>query len=280
MADLKVALEELKEESDSGRLSAPAGAVARKRGVPLVPMAAAVVVILGAAAAWWQRGSPAPAGVQNRHLVQLTFDAGESSFPSLSPDAKLVAFQSDRAGPGRFDIWVQQTAGGSPLRLTTGTGSYRHPVFSHDGSKIYFESTGTPQGIYEISALGGDPRLVVASARGPTLSLDGRLMAYFSLPSLQILIRPSAGGEAHAIGPGLSILGGVTPIWFDDAQYVAAFAQKTGQPETREWWAIPVENGEAMRLSWARWATEHHHIGLPARTAETVGGGLAGDPCQ
>jgi Tol biopolymer transport system component len=201
--------------------------------------------------------------VQNRHLVQLTFDAGESSFPSLSPDAKLVAFQSDRAGPGRFDIWVQQTAGGSPLRLTTGTGSYRHPVFSNDGSKIYFESTGTPQGIYEMSALGGDPRLVVASARGQTLSLDGRLMAYFSLPSLQIHIRPSAGGEAHAIGPGLSILGGLTPIWFDDAQYVAAFAQKTGQPETREWWAIPVENGEAMRLSWSRWAAEHHHIGLP-----------------
>jgi serine/threonine protein kinase len=54
MADLKVALEELKDESDSGRLGAHSSTVEAKRRGPLVATVAAVVIgaiVLGGA--WW-----------------------------------------------------------------------------------------------------------------------------------------------------------------------------------------------------------------------------------
>ena len=38
--------------------------------------------------------------------------------PTLAPNGELLAYASDRAGRGDLDIWVQQTSGGVPLRLT------------------------------------------------------------------------------------------------------------------------------------------------------------------
>ena len=38
---------------------------------------------------------------------QITVDAGSSLSPAVSPDGALIAYSSDRAEPGNFDIWVQ-----------------------------------------------------------------------------------------------------------------------------------------------------------------------------
>jgi hypothetical protein len=188
MADLKVTSEELKDESDSGRLTTPAAPPARRSSWPLVATAALAIATVMSAGAWWLRSSrPAPAP-PNR-LRQLTFDAGDSSYPTVSSDGKLVAYQSDRAGPGRYDIWVQQTSGGSAIRLTRGPANYQHPAFSGDGQKIYFESTGPPQGIFEMSTLGGEPRLVAPNSRNPTVSPDGRTLAYIIFPTSQLMAR-------------------------------------------------------------------------------------------
>jgi Tol biopolymer transport system component len=121
-------------------------------------------------------GPGVPPVAAPRNLRQITYDDGE--LPALSPDAKLVTYQSDRAEACRRDIWVQQVAGGSPIRLTKGPGSHFTPVFSGDGSKIFFTSTEAPQGVYEIPALGGEPRLIVADAKLPVVSPDGKNIVY------------------------------------------------------------------------------------------------------
>src|SRR5271169_459556 len=134
MADLRVALEELKEESESGKLQAPA---------PLRPhiwrWVLPTLLLVGlaiAAATWWLARSPREAAATT--LTRLTSDSGLTTDPALSPDGKLVAYASDRSGEGNLDIWVQQVAGGEAIRLTHDPADDREPAFSSDGSQIAF----------------------------------------------------------------------------------------------------------------------------------------------
>ena len=108
-------------------------------------------------------------------LTRLTRD-GRSLFPSLSPDGKLLAFASFRDG-NNLDIYVQQF-GSSPIRLTVDPALDSTPAFSADGSKIYFSSSRTRPGIYEVPALGGDSRLLIADASRPKPSPSGAHITY------------------------------------------------------------------------------------------------------
>jgi serine/threonine protein kinase len=263
MADLKVALEELKEESESGRLAPVAPPPPPKPRWRLAAAALAIAALVSAGG-WSVYTSHTTPVVQNRNLRQLTFDPGESSNPTLSPDAKLVAYESDRAGPGRHDIWVQQTSGGPPLRLTKGPGDHRMPVFSAEGSKIYFQSTGPPQGIYEVSALGGEPRLLAPNGRGPNVSPDGRYISFITIPAQELSIVSQSGGDPRVVTPGFYVRTASKPLWTPDSQQLVFYGQKGPQPETREFWVIRISDGTTQQLDWAHWAVEHRYFGFPS----------------
>ncbi len=79
MADLKVTLEELKEESDSGRLTAAAPAPTRRR--PWMWAAAGAVIVLALAGAWLVRR---PASGPPERLVPVTTYPGSQMYPILS----------------------------------------------------------------------------------------------------------------------------------------------------------------------------------------------------
>ena len=119
MADLRIALNELKEESDSGRAMAPP-ATRGRFPVPAVAAALGVAVAIMAAVAWWVLRSKGPPQMPAPRA--LTFDSGIAVFPAISRDGKLVAYASDRADGTNPDIWVQQVDGGPAVQLT------RHPA--------------------------------------------------------------------------------------------------------------------------------------------------------
>ena len=113
-------------------------------------------------------------------LTQLTFDAGISGSPALSPDGSLLAFASDRGGAGNLDIWVQPVAGGE-----RDPGDPRRRRRPHAGlltrrrTAVYHSERGGG-GIYSVPALGGEPRLMVEGGLAPRLSPDGRRLAYWT----------------------------------------------------------------------------------------------------
>ena len=129
MDDIKIVLEGLKADSDSGKLAAPAGGPrARPRRLGWLMAAGAVLVAAGAGAVVWFGRSGEPAAPAP--LMRLTSDTGLTTDPALSPDGRLVAYASDRAGADNLDIWVKQVEGGEPLRLTSDPADEYEPSFS------------------------------------------------------------------------------------------------------------------------------------------------------
>ena len=162
--DVKIALEELKEESDSGRLlEAERPVVPPRRTWALYAALACALALLTAAWIFWrsQRSSGVSSGLS---LRQLTQESGYASMPAISPDGKLVAYASDRAGDAGLDIWVQQlNRGAQPIRLTRDKADDMWPSFSPDGGQIVFVSGREGGGVYVMPALGGDERLLMRS---------------------------------------------------------------------------------------------------------------------
>ena len=136
MADLKVALEELKEESDSSTLAGTPSVVRPARWT-WVWAGAALVVAAIAVAGWLFRGAARkPAGAPE--VVPLTSYAGSERSPSFSPDGNQVAFSWNGEKQDNFDIYIKLIGSPRPVRLTTDPAEDLSPAFSPDGRSIGF----------------------------------------------------------------------------------------------------------------------------------------------
>lgn len=212
VADLGVALLELKEECDLGLHDAGADSSVATVSIRRMPQALALAMagaMLAASAGMWlwmSRQGPAQSPVHEVKITQITRDSGLTTDPALSPDGKLLAYASNRADGKNMDIWVQQTAGGQPARLTRHAAADRSPQFSPDGTTIYFHSVREGEGsIWAISTLGGDERLISREMvlPGILLSPDGRLICAkrFSLTGQDspAYLVPAAGGAMRKL---------------------------------------------------------------------------------
>jgi Tol biopolymer transport system component/DNA-binding winged helix-turn-helix (wHTH) protein len=110
-----------------------------------------------------------------RPLKRVTFDAGLQFGPSWSPDGRFIAYSSDRGG--KFDIWVQQVGGVSPIKITTRPGSNWQPNWSPDGNQIVFRSEGDG-GLIVVPVLGGLERKISSFGYYPKWSPDGRRILF------------------------------------------------------------------------------------------------------
>lgn len=165
MDDLKVALEELKEESDSGKLSASSVgatvAAATTPGKKRMWIAAGTVLSIGIAIAGWRLTTAAPSAPDAPlQPIPLTSYRGSESDPSFSPDGNQVAFAWDGEKQGIFDIYVKLIGPGAPLRLTMGSENSYRPRWSPDGRSIAFLRGSSEErfSVIVVPALGGPER--------------------------------------------------------------------------------------------------------------------------
>ncbi len=255
MSDLKVALQELKEESESGSLAA-AAAVApprRNRRAWLLGAAAALVVALAGAAAVWRiwRPAAAPAAFET---TRLTFESGFTGPGVISPDGKLLVYSSDRDGP--FNLYVQQINGRQAIRLTNQDAADWMPDFSPDGSKIAFRSDRDGGGIYEMDALGGPQRKIADKGWFPRHSPDGSSIVYLVKPALQsrgkLYLTGAHGGAPRPFQPSLytAPFGPLPspPVWSPDGQHLLFEGLREGDPKSRDWWIAPMAGGDPVRV--------------------------------
>ncbi len=75
-------------------------------------------------------------------MVHLTDDVHFNRRPAISPDGKLVAWQTNLAGK-EDEIFLANIDGSNPRNITKARGNDGHPWFSRNGKTIVFESDRT-----------------------------------------------------------------------------------------------------------------------------------------
>ena len=172
MGDIKLALTDLKEESDSGKLLLPSGESASARGERRqvqwwtgIALLALVVTALIALMVWLRP----PRTADPSEWTQLTNVPDAVSQPALSRDGRMVAFirgPSTFAGPGQ--IYVKMLPEGEAVQLTNDDLQKMSPVFSPDGSRIAYTTVDGKShwDTWIVPVLGGQPRLWLPNASG------------------------------------------------------------------------------------------------------------------
>jgi dipeptidyl aminopeptidase/acylaminoacyl peptidase len=147
-------------------------------------------------------------------------------------------------------IWVQQVFGGKSIRITHEPTDGFLPVFSPDGTMIAFRSQKDGGGIYEMPALGGEPRLIVSAPPSdppgaPKYTPDG-LRVLFKNEHNHLCMVPREGGKIVEIQPEFEM----TNLHFfalsPDGKKVLTRGHRNGRAEQdrKRWWLISIPDGK------------------------------------
>ncbi|MGH9316914.1 MAG: protein kinase domain-containing protein, partial [Thermoanaerobaculia bacterium] len=163
---------------------------------------------------------------------------GNQANPRISPDGKRVALDVADRQTGNIDVWIYETSGGIPTRLTFDAAIDASPFWSPDGSRILFMSLRKNHpDLYQKSASGaGSEDSVLASERTkyPTdWSPDGRFILYEALDpktNLELWALP-VGGDRQPV-PFIKTTFGVSHGQFSpDGRWVAYASNESGKRE-------------------------------------------------
>ena len=189
---------------------------------------------------------------------QLTSSPGPDIAPAVSPDGKLVAFESVRDGERR--IWVMDLLGGNQRPVSSGS-SDQFPLWSRDGEAITFRRVASDD-IWLTSRAGAE-RLLFAPPNGPStdplgvptrfvaraVSREGRLAGYFMRLEGDRAGWAVAVSSAVALPPyqALDILrtGNNVPLtWSADGRAIDAV-----DPRDQNVWRYPLDGGKPSRVT-------------------------------
>ena len=291
MAVVRLALEDEREHFAYRRLvkkSVPQEVNEPSRRMPSgILIAAAVFAAVSAFIYYYlTRPKPPPPPPPVLQTRQLTQDAGLTFHPALSPDGKRVVYSSDRAGEGQLDLWVQDTGGGSPVRLTRGLGDCLFPVFSPDGAYVVFVAHSDESWVSMVPAVGGEVRKIVPGDSHPAMSSDGRRIAFLRLvpPSrLGVFLTDTAGRDMSRVETQVTPTG--QPIlWSEDGKAVLfhGWLEETTNKPPDDWWVLKLDDGRVVRttawehfakagisaVDWSLWKADTLHF-LGSRNGQT-----------
>ncbi len=278
LADVKIALDELKQDVESGRIETPSRAVSGTQPRWLAPAAALAAAVLTASVMWWHPWASTPAP-ELWQISRVTGDAGVSVFPAISRDGRLVTYVSDRAGSESMDLWVQQIEGGDPVQLTRDLATCRDADFSPDGTRIVVRCGADPGDIYIVPTLGGLPKRI-AGGDWPRFSPDGARISYVTHPdtaagaAASIWIVPTSGGNATE----LKIAKGIpsAPVWRPDGNGLLAvgISEAPDAAGNRfDWYFVPADGGPIAPTGAGTWL-RRADFGPGRNLGVTVGGVL------
>jgi Tol biopolymer transport system component/DNA-binding winged helix-turn-helix (wHTH) protein len=185
-------------------------------------------------------------------LWQLTFSSGWHGEPTWSPDGRMIAFSSNRAG--NLDIWVQTVDGGDPVQVTKSPEHDWQADWSSDG-QLVFRSERAGGGLFVAPALGGAEQQVASFGYQPHWAPDGSQIL-FHRSNFQGRVLTSR--ELYTVGrngepprPVLAdFLRHVTTFsaaWHPDSRRVSIWGLHVREGLT--FWTIPLAGGMPVKSS-------------------------------
>jgi Tol biopolymer transport system component len=193
----------------------------------------------------------------------LTTDRNLHLDPALSADGKKLVYAAD-GGRGSLDIWVQDTAGGDPVRVTSGSADHREPVISPDGLRVVFRSEEQNGGLWELAVGSSEPpKRFSKEGRQPRFSPDGSRLAFWVPGTPNSPIEPVSSlffgphGSVRALQHGLifctdpntfkvrllplTLAAAGLPAWSPDGRYIVVYGAAEMNPfrqEDPDWWVV------------------------------------------
>jgi dipeptidyl aminopeptidase/acylaminoacyl peptidase len=208
----------------------------------------------------------------------LTSSEEHNTAPRWSPDARTIAFLSDRAKRGTAQLHLVAAAGGEAARLTELAGGAGNVEWSADGETLYFTARRRalagekdsdsdikdaserwrPQAIARVATLGGAPLLVGPQAGHVwtfALSPDGtHISALVSdtedlaglWDNVRLLIFPVDGGNERELLRLSSFPS--RPVWSADGRFVALIGSRLPDLDPTNVYVVDVESGDVTVL--------------------------------
>jgi Tol biopolymer transport system component/DNA-binding winged helix-turn-helix (wHTH) protein len=224
----------------------PGSGQSRSRRVLIAALMAAVVLAaIGTATFAWLRRP-------TRHVLQeprLVVPFGWQ--PTISRDGKLLAYVSV-VGSDPPHIWLQQTAGGQAIPVTSGADMDLVPDFSPDGTHItfYAKKREGGGGIYIATTLPGEPRLLVASptAFNPRFSPSGERILYWQ--DRKAFTVSVDGGQPVALPLNQDFHLSGPPLWSPGGNEILFYGNRSAEPDKlAQWWIVPAAPPGKPRLA-------------------------------
>jgi WD40-like Beta Propeller Repeat len=225
-------------------------------------------------AAWWESRrialaappiSEAADALVAPGLERVTWTTALTSWPALSSDARLIAYVSDAGQDGTTpQIWIQQI-GGAALRLTNGEREYSHLSFSPDDTRIVFTATDdSGPNVYEVPALGGEPRVLQRGASRGRISPDGLWVVCVPHDAAGIRVAARGGAGFRTVAPELVDVACVT--WLPDSRSVVVHSRPNPALEP-DWWIVPMDGAAPTNTGVAQRFREAGQFTVPTSVA-------------
>ncbi|MBY0507964.1 MAG: protein kinase [Bryobacteraceae bacterium] len=247
MDDLKLSLEEVREESESGNAAA-APATAKRKTWLLPALGGALAAVL--ASAYFLNRKPPEVAAPPKVSI-LTSYPGSEQTPALSPDGKQVAFSWNGEKEDNFDIYVKLVDAGTPVRLTQNPSVDSAPAWSPDGrflAFVRFERGILNGAYYVIPSLGGAERKVAEFQDAPShfarptvsWSPDGKSIVIVDTsvkPPAIAMVSVESGERKMLTTADPKSIGDSWPLVSPDGQWLAFLRQEN--ISTGDWFRLP-----------------------------------------
>jgi serine/threonine protein kinase len=256
MADLKVALEELKEEWDSGKLAPTAPGPSKWRRWFRRAAFATLAVLAAIQLYRWLPQSPA--GPFTRMEPTRLTDSGKASAAAISPDGKFVAHALSDGAISSLSLRNATTGSNVPMLRPT-QGVFSNLEFSRDGNFLYYLfDTGTPAPtLYMMPVPGGNPKKLAAFADIGTarLSPDRKRLVFtrwVGTDSSLFIANVDVSGQWQVAGrkfPDVFL----APVWSPDGKTIAYSASSYRGGFSSRLAAMPADGGAEKRFGARPW---------------------------